>query len=499
MPKKQDTKLVVSEMHVANVLGIRKREIVPGRITKFSGKNGSGKTSPLEAIKTTLGGGNLAKLRNIHAPEDEESEVVLVLEGPGSESYRVTKKGGKTARVQARVGDTQAFEEVPRPAEWLASLYDREGANPLTYLNAKDTERARLLLEALPLEMDRAELAALLGADAKHVHELPKGLHPLKELELIVDELKRACTGINVNARGKADAAEQTRRKLPAQIPADPAAALAALGSEVETLAVALGRDESAADAAEAKGVEEAEAAYRLEEERVKGEFKNEAAKLRAEAERQIAAIKQATDDAVSALGTRCGEKVDAAEMVKDDAVASAHYVRTVAREAAATRRLTLQTKRDELAQLRAMAQEGTAARALQQQAETFEREAGELKDELKRLRGVADAVEAFGRRLSDSLPIPGLQIVGDEIRVDGVLFEQLNLGARIEVACRVACLRAKEQRLPLLFVDGAESLDSEHLGALVKFLDSEGVQAFVARVQDHELEVETVGEAVTA
>lgn len=510
MKKNEASKLVVSEIHISNVLGIRKREIVPGRITTFTGKNGTGKTSPMAAIQAALGGGNLVKMRNVNAPDDEESEVVLVLEGPGSESYRLEKKGNKTVRVRARVGDTQAFEDVPRPAEWVLSLYDRVSANPLTYLNAKDTERAKLLLEALPLEMDREELRLILGPDEKHVPTLPPGLHPLKELELIADGVYRARTGVNVNARGKADAADQTRRKLPATIPDNPQAVIDALDRETTALGEALARRETGDEATAKAAIEAAGSTYTLEEQRISAEFKVEAAKLRkaheeqaaeikAEAERRIAKLKAEVDSTVEALNGSAIEQIDAEERKKDEALVLARGTRETARKETDEAKRDVATKRERLATLRAQAQESAAARALQELADQYEQDARDLGIEGKRMTATLEALSAFGRRLSSSLPIPGLTIEGDSIRVDGVLFEQLNLARRIDIACKVACLRAKENRLPLLFVDEAQSLDAEHLAELHACLLREGVQAWIARVTDDEPATETIGEAVVA
>lgn len=505
------SRLVVTQLEVRDVLGARHFAIEPGQITVLKGRNGCGKTSPIEALKAAIGGGNLAKLARVGAPGEEvEPEVVLVLEGDGAESYRVEKSGNKTARVRARVGDTQAFEEVPRPQEWLRSLYDLRGSNPVAYLTAKDDERAVMLLEALTLKLDRSELEHILGLDAKHVPMLPTDMHPLEELELIRDAIFRARTGVNVNARGKADAADQTRRKLPAEIPVDQKVAIATLDGEVQALATEVGRVETQADADEGAAITAATGTYAREEQRLKDEFRTEAqklrraheakaAELRAKVERQIAALNAETDRVVDALNGSIVEQIDAAEKAKDEAVAEARRQREAARFQTEAKKRDLAARREQLASLRAQAQESAAVRALQQQAEQFEQEASDLKAESERMTETINALDAFRRRLADNLPIPGLSIEGKTIKVNGIPFDQLNTQQRIDIAVRVATLRSKDMRLPLCFVDGAEALDKEHFDALVQRLEQEGVQAFIARVEDRDFEVEKIGEAVTA
>ena len=159
-------------------------------------------------------------------------------------------------------------------------------------------------------------------------------------------------------------------------------------------------------------------------------------------------------------------------------------------RQATAERRTRLQADRERLAALRAHAEASTKARALHEQAAQFDREAAQLEVEGVRLTAALDALDAHRRRLAENLPIEGVSIEDKVIRVYGVPFEQLNTAQRVRIAVQVACLRAKAQLLPVVFVDGAEALDREHFDALVDELKAAGVQAFLAAVADCELQV---------
>lgn len=48
----------VLKINIKNILGLEALEIEPGSITEISGKNGSGKTSCLDAIRAALGSGH---------------------------------------------------------------------------------------------------------------------------------------------------------------------------------------------------------------------------------------------------------------------------------------------------------------------------------------------------------------------------------------------------------------------------------------------------------
>jgi hypothetical protein len=123
--------------------------------------------------------------------------------------------------------------------------------------------------------------------------------------------------------------------------------------------------------------------------------------------------------------------------------------------------RNTLGAKREQLAALREQASRAEKDRALTEQAEEFDRQRDRMKAEADRLTQALAALDAYRRRMAEDLPIPGLSIEGKEIRVNGVPYDQLNMQARIDIAVKVAMLRAKGQKLPVIFVDGAEALDT--------------------------------------
>src|SRR3990172_7565613 len=236
--------LRVLSVQIRNVLGLAERSLdADGRAVVVSGRNASGKSSLLAAVQAGLGGGSLAKLARIGAPEDEPPEVVLVLGGDGEED-RVEKRGEETARGLKRVGTSQAFADVPRPQEFLSRLFDPTLANPVAWLLAKPKDQAILLLEALPLEMDEAGLTEVVADVRSHVRPVPAGLHPLEHLPLVRDQLFTARTGGNRDARSQKDAAEQLRRGMPAKAPPDGSEGLATAEARAGELAAQGGRAE---------------------------------------------------------------------------------------------------------------------------------------------------------------------------------------------------------------------------------------------------------------
>jgi len=502
--------LRVASVQVRNVLGIREGAIEPGQVTVFAGANGSSKTSWLGSIQAALGGGSLARLARVPAPGEQdpeaepEPEVVLVLQGEGLEEYRV-ERDGEGVRVRRRVGDSAAFDDVGKPQAWLRSLYDPVGSNPVTFLRAADKDRARLLLEALPLTMDRQGLAAALeGVEPSVLPRVPQGLHPLEELGLIRDAVFTARTGVNRDQKGKAQAADQTRRNAPATVPDDPTPAIAAAEQHVTYLAGALAGAEADARADEERALT---AAQRFHNERdagvrsthketVRGRraaFDARAAELRAEVERRIQREKDALEAELDGLREQTEAALDVLDrgLVRDQEQARA--ARATAERALEATRAELAAAQQRLATLREQAKTSASARALHEQARQFEAEAEQLLAESGRLTAALERIDTLTRRLADSLPIDGLSIEGKVVRRYGVPYEQLNTQQQVDIAVDVAVLRARGQRLAAVWVDGAEALDQEHFDHLVRRLTESGCQAFVARVENHDFQVRVV------
>ena len=215
------SKLKVMSVRARDVLGITEFAMEPGKVTLLSGRNGTGKTSAIELLESIFGGGNLAKIARIDpSGEEVEPEIVVVMDTDEGQRYLI-KKNEKGIKVKKQVGDTQGFDDVPKPQRFLSGLYDGKLANPIEFLNAPDKERVLMLLGALPLQLDRDGLWQKLGLKKSELSPIPEGLHPLQELALIREAIFRERTGVNRDAKAKAGSDEQTRRNTPAVLPDD--------------------------------------------------------------------------------------------------------------------------------------------------------------------------------------------------------------------------------------------------------------------------------------
>lgn len=144
----------INKIKINNIMGIEELEFNPGKFTLIEGKNGSGKTSVLEALKSVIKGGNDATLLRKGA---EKGEVVFVLEDDSFIVKTVTEKKSSLEMFD-RLGKKQT-----KAQSIMDTLADMMSVNPISFLTADKKTRTQILLELLPSELvPIAKLDALI-------------------------------------------------------------------------------------------------------------------------------------------------------------------------------------------------------------------------------------------------------------------------------------------------------------------------------------------------
>lgn len=444
----------VNSISIKDVLGIQELSVEVGKVTTISGANATGKSSLLKAIKATLGRGALGNLTRVGGADPE---TVLVLDDG---AVRVERFANKT-KVKKRVGDSAAYEDIPRGQAYLSSLFDAELSNPVAFLTAAPKERVDLLLAALPLEVDWAQFRETVGWPTGMEPDAVAGLHPLEALSLVRSCLYEERTGVNRSAKDKASSAYELAKAIPANLPEDPAVEIKKLEERLAVLRQTEGGAQASQQAHEAE---------------ISGDFRAQAAKVRTACAEAKAKLNAEADAEVERLRTAADAKMEANDAQTEEAL----------REV----RAGIEQDAGALAALRQASKDAVRIGEVRRQAEQFQTEAGALQADSKRLTGSIDALDEFRRALAKDLPIEGVEVRGKELFVEGVVYDQVNTSRQIRLAVDIAVLRANPD-LPVLFVDGAEALDRDRFKMLVDELEKSPAQVFLARVTEGPLKVE--------
>ena len=142
----------LSKISIKNTLGIEALELSPGKITRVTGANGTGKTSVVEAIRAVFAKGSYASLKRVG---QEKGEVVLEIQD-GDKTHTVR-------RAFTGKGDRTTVDGETGGKGWLQEIAGAARLNPAAFLTAKPAERVKQLLRASQLDFPKDELNSILA------------------------------------------------------------------------------------------------------------------------------------------------------------------------------------------------------------------------------------------------------------------------------------------------------------------------------------------------
>lgn len=535
----------ISAIHIENYLGIKAfdAEVGAGGLV-VQGRNGSGKTTVLKAVKAALEGEGVAPTAIHLGATKGEIRVDL---GDLSVKRVLTEKGS-TVKITTREGAV-----MPAPQTYLQRLLGVSSLDPLAFWQERDPKRRRaMLLEAVQVQVTPAmlkvwcgaalaelDLAGLLGVERKlltpaheddplpgHGLDLVGRVHAaayarrteenrrakdagtehgreadavkalLAELGdgpvLGLDEAMRALDAV----RGEEAVLEGRRRAA-----LDAVKGRARVTAQIERLheqAVAKRADAPVAPAAE--DFERARAA--VDAARVAA---NEKAARVAELEQLLATANQ--EEAAANLAHQ--QAGDAWQALKDrEARAAQAQTEAAGLEAQATDlssalgTLPAEPTQDEIAALadRRVGAERDRERAAQGEAirkqEVRAAEAKARLDAVKARAGALDTAcsalskDATRELLAGAAGLEGVTIEGDTIKLGGVSLDDLSGRERMLFAVRLSKALGRSK---ILLVDGLEAVGPEDLPAFVAEATADGYQLIAARVDVGPARVEQI------
>ena len=470
------TKPRISSITVENVLGIERLEVRPGTVTVVSGRNGAGKTSFLEAIRSLMRGGHDASLLRRGAARG----LVRFVREDGVE---LTKKiTAERSPLDVRI---PGAGKVSQGQAVVDSMVDELAIDPLALITAKPRDRAKFALDLIDVELPDEAIAEATG------YPVPKFRgSALERIAIAREVLYDERTAVNRVAKENRSTVSRLRETLPSAEEEVPD--LAALRAERAALASSLAEVENAAPAERVR-CENAAANKRAESvEAIKTNAQAELDAIREDAAERIRAIERERDAALERVKDRAREEAEKRaneERLAVEGAAEGERIALEAAESAFGSRIPALDKAITQAEERAKAlawDEKTREILADAQAAAEKAEASS-----KALSAAIERLDALKVSLLARLPIPGLDARAEDLFLDGIPFERLNTAKQIEISVRLAALRAGNSGL--VVVDHGEALDSASRSALKSAADACGIQLLVAVVSDGPLTVETL------
>jgi hypothetical protein len=495
----------ITSIKISNFRGIEAREIVvaPGGFVA-AGKNGSGKTSILGAIRSAL------------AAQDISADAVRI--GERQAEIYVDLDDVSVRRVISAYGSKVTVEKggmrAQKPTAFLTELLGTSPLDPLALFLAKPKERRAQILAALPVTVTLEQLQQWAPVPPSF-DVSGHGLEIVESLRASFYTTRTGANRIAEEARVIAEKAEEETHGL-VYNEGGPS-----LGKAEACLTAAKGHLE----ALRAREGEVVRATERTAKTREKIE------KLRREGNTWAEPPVGGDLSLIDAIATVRQAEEDFANA--EQALERSRVSLGAARNLLAMAEMTAKARADEKslnASLLAQADELEAALAQIAPPVVTEEELALAEEDVrewetahgnavrddqvvaalftaKEKRAVADAAAAEAKRLDEivkklsndapaallasSKGISGLSLVGDDIALDGVKIESLCGAEQMQLAVEIA--RRANATSKILLVDGLERLDPEQLEAFIAHATRDGFQLLATRVAAGDVVIESI------
>jgi hypothetical protein len=510
-----DPQIKITRLRLTNWRGIKALDVPigPGGVL-FSGTNGEGKTSALEAVNAALEavgiGADAIRLGADKAEILVDLDKIEESQRTHLEVARTISKSG--TRISVTGSDGVA---LPKAKEQLSALFGGRALDPLRFLLADPKEQRKIVLAANPVKVTAEDLIRWTGEDREwvtegHGHEVIARVREMyfnrrTEAGRVKDQAKAAVAI-------KAQEAEKLRVESPEQISPEAARThfhvaerdIAVLRERLrqveERESATVGtRERIAALRVEAEGLITSELQARRPEIVIKlGIAREVKARAAEEVARCRAALAKAEDALACATTEASGlEAVDtqaAAQEAKANAlVAQANELEAslTAQEAGGDRQaLTAQlaTAEETLQQATArvaVAEQSFHWRNAQAYVQVAQGALMEADREWTRLNAIV-------KRLSEDAPaelsarggtIPGLEVTSDVIKLDGKSLDLLCGAEKMRFAVTLAKRVAGKAKI--LTIDGLEALAPSKQSEFVRMAVEDGFMLFATVVAD--------------
>lgn len=462
------SQVTITKIEFENVGATERMTLDPKPLTIVRGRNGAGKSTIIKAFREFFDGGY---------------DATVVRKGSEKATIRVTFSDGsygvRTINTKTRKSTVELFSpdgEKLRPAqERVSELAEGFSFDALAILGAKKADRLNYLEEFLNVHCTLEEVK-----EACREEDLARSFNPRENAFVNIDRLHEVAyqqrTKINTEAENLRGAVQVVRQGVPT------------LNED--------GQDWTAAEAAAALTYREQSAALQIAEAAVK-----EQANAAREAERAKLKTDGSQIEAEYVAAIKAAEQRRQTRLAEAQARANGN-LETIARmETEELQRLQAE-QGPVVAEARAAYDQAREQLAAWNKATGARDQIAKLEEQIKVKAGRALFLTNVLKRLKDlraekqkSNPIPGLEVRDGEIYYEGIEFDAVNTGKRMELCIRMATLRST--KCPILIVDDAINIDDANWDAFVAAARQSNLQIVAARLDAGDLRIEAYERAM--
>jgi len=438
----------IARLKIRDVLAIESLdlEVSEGGL-EISGRTGSGKTSILDGISAAFGRSARAEMLR---QGTERGELLVVLDDGSQISREVTPKGLGKPVVLDPLG-----QPIKRPADYLSKIMPGIGLNPVEFLDASDDRRVKMLADAFPIKVSLDRLQELAGPDVD--------LSALKSKEAEMSGLELAIEATRlVNAKLR----EQNALLKRADAQCEAVKAQVPPGFNPEDI-----RNVSTADLAN-------ELARITQHNRVVTETHGKLARVEQNLAKGMSQIEQ-----TKAEIDRLQQQLKGFERRAEELEVERSGLKTWLAGNPTSETTKLEMRLQSLDEQRVILGHFDRGRELEVEVNALK----EAADSLKFAKGRLEALPADLTRKAN-IPIDGLTIEDDAIRINGLPVDNISDGERLRLAIQIAAAGAGD--LGFVCVDGAERLSDDVREELLNGLESRGIQFFLTAVRNEDLTI---------
>ncbi|HEY3876869.1 MAG TPA: hypothetical protein VGM92_15480 [Candidatus Kapabacteria bacterium] len=432
---------------------VEHEEIAPADVTIFEGPNGCGKSLHLKALRAALAtpkrGHDYTELLSDEAPN---GYIALSLNA-GLNIRRDINSIESKLSIKSKALGEQRGSDANR---YVTNTFDAESINCESFLTKDKKERQRLILEAIPFEMDRIGLRSIVGNDFDKLQG-----HPLEILDHVHKTFYDRRAEINRSAKERRQMAQGLADTIQSEVDLKQVDSdISRLESELQDLQQA--RNEKI-ESAEIKASREITTASK--------EHADTITSLRNEAQEKINLINEGLTRLVANLDKIFQETKDSnrslIEQMRSEADAEfldkSTGINLAIQGARSQRDIEIATEAQ-----RKIIREGL-------------RSAAEMEAQSTELSETLTALDFFKSNMLKELPIPGITMQDGEIIIDGKAWDKVPDSRLVTLAIDLAIARSQESSI--LIADKAEAIDNNQFeNIIIPHLLHSGRQCFIGR-----------------